>query len=203
MKSPRKPDPFDALRHRAQLSLPAVGGGAGLNLGFVTVLPSGTLINGTTCVYKADVTNGIYWELIYDGLGTLPWKKLGGPPLFSEVMTEQVTSSVAYTTLATAGPSITTPLKGDYDVSIEASMLNESAGTRSIHMSYQLGAAAASDDNAAEGGIESAVRGRTHRAGRRHFELAAGLSLAARYKTSAGTAAFRRRRMWLDPVRVG
>lgn len=82
----------------------------------VTQLPSQATV-GDSVLYAADATNGVYWQLQYDGLGTYPWKFIGGPALYAYVDTDQLTASTTYADLATAGPSVTASLSGDYDVS--------------------------------------------------------------------------------------
>lgn len=166
--------------------------------GFVTALPSTSLVIGDRCSYVADLANGIVWALIYDGQGTYPWKKIGGPPLLAEIATSQTTTSTTYAALATAGPSITVPLGGDYDVEI---------GCRSLHsannalMSYDIGGTGAVDADAITGAGTSFESGPRKR---RKIALAAGTALVSKYKgNGAGTATFAERLMTVDPVRVG
>jgi hypothetical protein len=172
------------------------------DFGLVEALP-GSPSKGDRCQYIADKTNGVIWHLIYDGEGTYPWKKIGGAPLFGEVETQQGTESTSYANLATTGPSITAPLRGDYDVEIGAYILAEAAALGAYRMSYAIGAAAASDNDAVVG-IAQASQGHASVArAKRQTGLAASTALVAKYKASAGKAGFRGRWMRIDPVRVG
>jgi hypothetical protein len=105
----------------------------------VTQLPSQATV-GDQVIFAADATNGVYWHLTYDGLGTYPWKYIGGPSLFNVVETDQaVTPATGYTwsDLATVGPSVTLPLAGDYDVAWGARMWNNTnAGSPLMAISF-------------------------------------------------------------------
>jgi hypothetical protein len=84
----------------------------------VTQLPSQATV-GDQVIYAADATNGVYWHLQYDGLGTYPWKFIGGAPLRSSVATVGVQTTIN-TFQNLSGPSVTAPLAGDYDCFSEA-----------------------------------------------------------------------------------
>lgn len=84
----------------------------------VTALPSNAII-GQQVAFQADATNGVYWNFIYDGVGTYPWKFIGGPAMRSSVSGNVATSSPTGT--ASSGPSLTLPLAGDYEATIGAS----------------------------------------------------------------------------------
>lgn len=173
------------------------------NFGLVEFLPtSSALVVGDTCTFMADKTSGVYWQLVYDGQGTYPWKKIGGPPLYSEVAAEQGTASATYTNLATPGPSVTLPLKGDYDVEIGYYGKSITTAT-AARMSYAIGGAEALDGDAvvtvAQDGQGASTAARLHR----KTGLAASTVLTAKYKVSGGEGAFLFRWMRVDPVRVG
>jgi hypothetical protein len=149
----------------------------------------------------ADKTNGVYWQLVYDGQGSYPWKKVGGSPLFSEVAAEQTTSSSSYTNLATTGPSVTLPLKGDYDIEIGYWGKNVTDSLTS-YMSYSIGGSAAVDADAAAT-IAKDEASTTVARPRRKTGLGASTVLTAKYRTNDQQAAFLSRWMRVDPVRVG
>lgn len=169
--------------------------------GRVTSLPPSPSV-GDTCRCLADKTNGIVWSLEYDGEGSFPWKVMGAPPpLWSEITTTEGTASTSYTNLATVGPSITVPLKGDYDVDIGHRLFSGPAGA-DILMSYAIGATAAVDADAANdfGAGQNANFFRP----RRKTNLAAGAALVAKYRVSAASEAkWSARWMRVTPVRVG
>ena len=101
--------------------------------------------NDDEYVYVADGTNGVYWRFKYRS-ATSKWVFVGGAPLFSQVATEESTSSATYAALATAGPSITLPFAGDYDVGIGC---YGASGNNGGHMSYDIGGTGAVDADAA------------------------------------------------------
>lgn len=88
----------------------------------VTQLPSQATV-GDQVIYAADATNGVYWQLQYDGLGTYPWKFVGGAPLWTGFISgenwsgSEFTASQTYTATGFTACSVTVPLPGDYDVS--------------------------------------------------------------------------------------
>lgn len=173
--------------------------------GLQTVLPEVDLcIVGDRCTYLADSTNGVFWELVFDGEGEMPWKYIGGSPLFSEVTTQETTTSETFGALATAGPSVTVPLKGDYDVGLGCRILN-STTTGSSLMSYSIGASAAVTADAIDhfpgnGSNLTAHEQRT----KRKTGLAASTALVSKYRRqTAGNATFSARWMSVTPVRVG
>ena len=82
------------------------------------------------------------------------WVYLGGEPMYNEVGTAGVegTSSTTYVVLTSAGPSLTPPRAGIYDVEIGAAM----QPSASCFMSYDIGATAAVDT---DGSVTVAVSG--------------------------------------------
>lgn len=168
----------------------------------VTALPVNPQF-GDVVTYIADATNGVAWNLQYDASGTYPWKFIGGAPLASVVAAGEATASTGYTTLTTAGPQITVPVAGDYDVAIGA---NFSAGANNdipAAMSYAVGGTAASDVDAAW--MQTRGPGFYFTSGRmsRKTGLAASTSLSARYKSPfANGVVFEQRFMRVTPIRV-
>lgn len=171
--------------------------------GIVETLPTaaGGARKGDLCTYKAAA--GVYWRLTYTGEAEFPWASVGeGIPLVDEINTAQGTKSATYTGLATAGPQITVPLKGDYDVEIATQQF---AGGTNAWMSYKIGATAASNENGIQlAGNNNAVIWGTRR--KRKTGLAASTLLLAQYMNEGAGAIetifnFRQMRVW--PVRVG
>lgn len=201
---PRKPSSIDLLSriNRPKLALPLAGAesaGGFTDFGLVTKLPA-TASVGDRCSFIAEKGN-VIWELIYDGEGSFPWKKIGGPVLFNEVTTAESRKSTEYGALATAGPSITTPLKGDYDVEIGARLFSGPAG-EDLFMSYSIGASAASDNDAVDW-FGTGMNGNNSRP-RRKTGLAASSALTAKYRSSGGgETKWSNRWMRVDAVRVG
>jgi hypothetical protein len=85
----------------------------------VTQLPTNPTV-GDTVIYSADATNGVYWNLYYDGQGSYPWKYVGGPPLYDAGGGYQTISSTSYVDLT--GVTVNTTLAGDYDVRLDAQL---------------------------------------------------------------------------------
>lgn len=176
------------------------------DFGLVASLPT-SAGRGDTCQYIADKTNGVIWDLIYDGEGEYPWKKIGGPPLLEEVEASQaLTSNTTFGNLATAGPSITLPLKGTYDVSTNFIAVSN-AGTPDVGiMSYSIGATAAVLADATYGYPVTAslntAEAMAPRLKRKTFIEA--VKLEAKYRTNgSGTLQFANRVIMVNPVRVG
>lgn len=169
----------------------------------VTALP-GTPTDGQEVYYLADATNGVVWHLRYRAASAsaYKWEFVGGPPLFAEVATDETTSSTTYAALATAGPSVTVPLAGDYVVAIG----KESSNSGSFNldwMSFDIGATAAVDADGTVSHSPGANLWDSDHRERRKTGLAAATALVSKYKTAAGTARFRSRWMRVTPVRVG
>lgn len=165
--------------------------------GLVTVLPASPVV-GDRCTYEANTGKGIFWQLIYDGVGEKPWKKIGGPPLLSKTTTENNTASTTYVTLANS-PEITTPgVKMDANVRIGGRVINTGAAGFVFWTLFTSGgaevAAAAFESNSGAphgGSIFNSVA------------LAASTIYTLRYKTSAGTTFAAHRFIEIDPIRVG
>lgn len=166
----------------------------------VTQLPGNPTV-GDTVIYAADATNGVYWHLYYDGIGSYPWKCVGGAPMFAAVNTAQTTASASYAALATAGPSITAPLAGDYIVTIECASAH--GGTNwPVAMSYDIGGTAANDTWAAWAVAPGGYYQTGHRQ-YRHNTLAASTALVSKYRSpTSNTVTITNRSMSITPVRV-
>lgn len=90
----------------------------------VTTLPASPSV-GDVVIYTADATNGVYWTLYYDGVGTYPWKYIGGPKMFARFQGSVSGSKLGHTgafygTFLPSSPQITVPLQGDYTVEFGA-----------------------------------------------------------------------------------
>lgn len=169
----------------------------------VTQLPTNPQV-GDSVLYAADATNGVYWHLRYDGLGTYPWKFIGGPPLTAQVDTDEniVAGTTTYTALATAGPSITLALAGDYVIS-QGCRGYPFAANQTLLMSYDIGVTSASDNDSvfldcAAGFGENGSRTRLKTG------LSANTAIVSKYKhtSSSAGANFMYRWMTITPVRV-
>ena len=158
---------------------------------------------GDQVVYAADATNGVYWLLQYDASGTYPWKFIGGPPLLSTVASGEATASPSYVALATAGPQITVPVAGDYDILIGCNFNSGAGNDIPAAMAYLVGGTAASDDDAVWMQTRGPGYNSTNSKPTRKTGIAASTALVARYKSpvSAGMI-FGQRFMRVTPIRV-
>lgn len=184
--------------------------------GMTTTLPTAAMGAqvGDRCQYVADITNGVVWNLIYDGQGSYPWKFVGGPPIWRNDPDSRNTTSNSYVSPATDPISFDLPLAGDYDITQEACLAGECsvAGEGIAYASYDLEGTAASDTWALQGTnyLNSAVlhsmRASTART-YRHTGLAANTTIAEKFKmgTAGGsrTAYMFHRTFLATPVRVG
>ncbi|MBI4034362.1 DUF2190 family protein, partial [Candidatus Saccharibacteria bacterium] len=176
------------------------GAWSGLNGSIGTSFPANPE-DGDEYTYVADGTNGVYWHFIYRS-ATSKWIFTGGAPLVSEVTTSESTSSGTYTALATAGPSITLPFAGDYDVKIEVLAGNQGGTSAAPIMSYDIGATGAvdADGTNTNGMYVGDTRGGYWSAERRKTGLGA-VTLTAKYKANSGAAVyFGNRRMLVWPI---
>ncbi len=168
------------------------------NTAIGTTFP-GSPTDGQEFCYLADSTNGVVWRFKYrsGSASTYKWECIGGLPLFSEVLTDESTTSTTYAALATAGPSVVAPLAGDYDVRIGGLQYNVNTNG---YMSYDIGVTGAVDNDAmiqgSGGGSQTGSRLR------RKTALSAGTNLVAKYKTISGTMHWQTRWMEVKPVRV-
>ena len=175
------------------------------NAPLVTSLPSNA-IDGQEVRYLADNTNGIIWNFRYraGSSSAYKWEFIGGAPLVTQVDTDEgiVAGTTTYTALATAGPSITLALAGDYVIS-QGCRGYPFANNQSLHMSYDIGATPASDSDSvlldcASGFGENGSRTKLKTG------ISANSAIVSKYKhTSSGAAAnFAYRWMTVTPVRV-
>ena len=173
------------------------------DFGLVEALPTSEAVAGDRCTYKADKTNGVLWELVYDGEGEYPWKKIGGPPLVSRQDTQREVNNTGYVSPTTPA-TITVPLKGDYDVTMQSQV--KTFGKKAVFASYSVGATAANDiwaavgfQNTGEGEINVSAICSTRQTG-----VASGAEIVEKVRASAAGAFFvTNRRLLADPVRVG
>ena len=179
-------------------------GGAWVEIGkvpIVTAIPA-VAYQGYQIIYDTG-TAGIRWHFVYDSSDgtTYPWLFIGGPPLRSDVATSQSRANAAYGALATAGPSLTNPLAGDWDLGTGARVTSPS-GELAMYSYTIAGGAALDVDAVFLGGSASTVDGYTHRINRR-TSVSASTAFVANYRSSGGASAtFENRYMTLTPVRV-
>lgn len=188
-------------------ALGAAAGSAPLYSGFLTPVTSlpGSPTDGQMCVFQADATNGVYWMLRYrsGSASAYKWEFVGGPPLFSEVTTAETRANTAYGALTTAGPAITLPLAGDYDVEYGARIHNDTVGDYG-KISYDIGATGAVDADMITARAAVASNPSDHHWRKRRKTGLTAVALTMKYATiTGGTAQFSDRTMYALPIRVG
>lgn len=173
-----------------------------------TALPS-SASDGQLFVLTDSVTVPTWqWQLRYVAAkSSNKWVFLGGPDMVSSVSASETTTSTSYTALTTAGPSLTVPVAGDYDVQVEFNCFidNNSAGG---FMSFDVGATTALDDDALIGGTRgTAGAGNEWGAGgaktSRKTSIAGSTTITAKYRADFGTMQFRNRVLRIRPVALG
>lgn len=173
----------------------------------VSALP-GSPQDGEIIHYKADATAGVIWTFRYraGSASSSKWEYIGGAALYAATDAQESTSSVTYAALATAGPSITVPLLGDYLIEI-GSLMFMSVGTGSLAQfhSFDLGATPASDADAVQMNPTALNFVTTGATARKKTAVPAGSAVVSKYRTSGTTptAFFSRRYMRIIPIRVG
>jgi len=163
--------------------------------GMVSSLPSSPSV-GDHCVFKA--SESVFWELIYDGQGSYPWKKIGGPPLAQYEFTPRSTTSTSFQTAG--APSVVTPLAGEYDVAAGAERISMPTGNNSIGrvgLHYNGGLVF---EALGRGSNFSAYPAYAHR---RMGGLGKGATLQSRYRAELEKAEFVTLFVQIDPIRVG
>lgn len=166
----------------------------------VTQLPSNPTV-GDTVIYAADATNGVYWNLYYDGIGTYPWKYVGGPPLYDAGGGYQAITSTSYVDLT--GVTINTTLAGDYDVRLDAQLQQPNTNGWVTYLSVSHAGGTLGDYTypivyaPSTGGTDN---GASRMA--RILSLAANNTLQGRARVNAGTGYVGYCRLTATPVRV-
>lgn len=123
--------------------------GVGAPPAYVTTLP-GSPYDGQEVYLQVDATNGINWHFRYraGSASAYKWEFLGGPPLDSRVDALEISTSTTYVDLTTAGPSVTVPRAGDYELSFGCFPFNGEANEY-VRMSPRIGSTAPVDADSA------------------------------------------------------
>lgn len=165
-----------------------------------TTLPASPKI-GEVVIYEADSTNGVFWALVYDGVGSYPWKFVGGPPLYDYGGGYQTITSTSYVDLT--GVTINTTLAGDYDVRLDAQLQQPNVNGYVTYLSVSHSGVTLGDYTypivyaPSTGGVDTGAS--------RMFRipnLSANNTLQGRAKVNAGTGYVGFCRLTATPVRV-
>ena len=167
----------------------------------VTQLPTLATV-GDQVVYAADATNGVYWSLYYDGIGTYPWKFVGGAPLTAST-TAGLSGTITSTGFVASTPdlAVALPLSGDYWTTTTALATNNTAGAW-----WMLGlngpGSAVVDQLCAR--VMQHANGNWFNNGAHSIKrtFTSSGTVQMQYRVTAGTATFAERGFSLTPIRV-
>jgi hypothetical protein len=153
--------------------------------------------------------NGTRWHFQYNAgsASASKWEYIGGAPLFALISAKETTASNVYTALTTAGPSITLPRAGDYDIETGAEVyapINAGPGFFAV-MSYDIGGTGAADIDwiASQNEVNQAQDVSNSLMRKKRQTALAAVTLTAKYRSSSGTnSSFEKRWMAVTPVRI-
>ena len=200
----RYPEPADLAdvptdMHELATDVEAALGGKGAAPGYGTTLPASP-VDGQEAILVDSTTNPTYqWRFRYNSgsSSSYKWEFVGGASARSSVDAFEGTSSTSYADLATVGPQLTIPRSGDYHVRWGAIMQASGAGLTAAMAIPNLGLSFRELTVIVTLGMQVALWGEFPFAA-----LTAGTVAKCQYKTSAGTALFVERSLYLTPVRV-
>lgn len=155
---------------------------------------------GDTAIFRADATNGVWWQLVYEPDGGLyPWKFVGGPTISVATGSNDSCNSAAFVTI-TNGPSLVVPAAGDYLVRIQtqpnAPSIAGSYAQSKIYVGANGFGFAAIVTLA--GGDNTTIFTEAVATG-----VAASGTITIEYSISAGTVNFANRQIIAQPFRIG
>lgn len=165
----------------------------------VTALP-GSPVDGQEVVLVDSLTAPTFaWHLRYVAAkASNRWVPLGvGVRLGSYVAAGESRTGNTYAAITTPGPIVTVPVAGLYEV--EARWNGQGGNANFGYMSYDIGATAAVDADAAQGAPFAAA------SGLRQKQLAAGTVLTSKYRTdnASWNVTFSNRYLGLNPLGLG
>ena len=143
------------------------------------------------------------WSFQYNAnsASTYKWEFIGGTAIQNQVDTQQNKAvGASFGALTTAGPIVTLPRAGDYDVVFGSTILTNA--TADAYMSVDIGATPASVNWAVRGGVSSGTIQVTPARSYRISAVAASTVLTAKYRSDTASADFAYRYIWATPVRV-
>lgn len=178
-----------------------------------TALPSSPS-DGQSFYYVADTTNGVVWHLRYRSASAsaYKWEFVGGESIGGTILTSQGLGATVNTwaDLATAGPSLTLPLAGDYRFRWGAYVKNDSGLGSILGIGLRFGA---TDPTAAPGLGIRWTAGITVASTNNPGQSVSGEDVAtaqtastivkAVYRQNNSNCNFGNRYLYASPVRVG
>jgi hypothetical protein len=144
------------------------------------------------------------WSFQYNAnsASAYKWEFIGGTAMQNQInTTETKAAGATYGALTTAGPTITVPRAGDYDVLVGA-LIGTNTGTAKAAMSFDIGATGAVNANAAEAAVNGVSSTIASARTSRLTGVAASTALTAKYLATSVSSDFGLRYMYATPVRV-
>ena len=169
----------------------------------VTEFPSSPY-NGQIVLFE--VTSGLRWAFVYNknSAESNKWEFIGGPPLVAQDDDQGTRASTSYGDLTGSGtgPTLTLPMPGVYNITVEHLVANDTANTINI-MSFDVGGTVATDgDGAYSGTTTNLVTVKAIDTAWHKVIPAWGEILTAKYRVSGSNGYFEGRRLSAIPVRV-
>ena len=180
-----------------------------LNVGVLSIVSAlpGSPVDGQIIYYQnaAMAALGIVWPLRYRAAasGSYKWEAVGASPWWAEIKAQQDAAvGSAYVDFATAGPSITVPLAGDYV--LEYSCFVSPPVNAGGYMSPRIGAVAASDGDSI-GATAGDATGLSVSSSTQIIKTGVALNALIKLQGRSITAVcgFDSRRLSVRPIRVG
>ena len=155
-------------------------------------------------------TVGAVWHLRYREAGASgkKWEVIGargtGDSIGNGTIAQgETTASTSYTALTTAGPVVTLPLAGDYEVTLGFTGYNGNTSAV-ITMSYDIGGTGAVDADSVQIGQSNAAANAWATSTKTRVKTGlTAVTLTSKYKVSAGTGNFWNRFLVVRPLRGG
>jgi hypothetical protein len=170
------------------------------SLNYATTLPGSPADGQETILVDSTAAPTYAWRLRFNST-LAKWQCIGGVPKVVTVATAEATSSTTYANLTTNGPDFTTPVAGDWQITVQARITAES-GSNIAFMSYDVGGTGALDIDSAQGNIATPEKP-TLSALSVKTGVAASTLLRGRYKNGGATSlTYADRRLIVIPIQV-
>jgi len=160
-------------------------------------------VDGQEVIFMSSATAPAYsWRFRYNAGASSAhkWEYVGGSSFYTIIDGVATTASAAFVDLSPVGPSFQIPLLGDYIVEIGTYVKH--SGAALTLMSFDTGPLAATVTDAIEVGTQDANEQGNYFLARPKYNVVAGYTIVAKYRTTLATATFNKRWLRVSPVRV-
>lgn len=170
---------------------------------YTDTLPTGNVRDGMEIYYPADPDDGVIWHLRYRAAatGSYKWEFVGGGPLAVTILTSETTTSTSFADLTTTGPSITTPLAGDYRIAFGFTGTHPDNGGVALASVYAGTTAVENDTIALSGDTDTMYFSPARTIVK--TGLGSSATVKVQYRVGGGTGTFFRRWIEVTPIRLG